>query len=791
MIIIVDGHSLAYKIFYKTPPLYNSQKIPTSMIHSFLNTILSIREKFDPERMIVVFDSKGETFRHEIFTDYKANRSKAPEDLIVQVELLKKIIPLLNIELYAKEGFEADDLIYTFSVDSKDPVLIVTKDKDLAQIVSDKIKILDYQTSEVLDRKKVYEKFGIYPEQIIDYLALTGDSSDNIPGVKGIGEKTALSLLNEFGSLDNIYKNLEKIKPSIKEKLEKDRDMAYLSRDLVTLKYLDDANTAKLQSDGDLEKILSELELKSIYKRIFGENKKVLLTRREVSKPEVIAFLNGKIYLADGKNYQESDNLYDINCEYFYNLKDLIKHYNISTDNIKDLEILSWLTDPDTGTIKFTEQDTIESFFEKLFYQKDKIIKKMEEYDLWELYWGIEHKIIQILADMEKIGIKLDPIRLKETDEKIRVLLSNEKKHIDSILGEDINLNSPKQLSFVLFEKLKMIPFKKNKTGFSTDEDSLRNMISLNPSYEELLKAILRYREYSKLISTYTSKLSEYINPQTKRIHTQFKQTGTATGRLSSNNPNLQNIPQKGELGSEIRSAFIAEDGYSFLSVDYSQIELRILAHITDDEGLKEAFEKDLDIHNLTAMKVFGLKESEITKEIRRIAKAVNFGIIYGLSPYGLSRDVGISQTEAKNFIKKYFDTYPKVKKYMTDIVNEAEEKGFVSTICKRPRFIPDIKSANNTVKQRAERIAINSPIQGSAADIIKLAMIKSYEYLRDQKIDGKLILQIHDELIFEINDKDIDKTAKDIKVIMESIYPLKVPLKVNVSISRNLGELK
>lgn len=791
MLVIIDGHSLAYKIFYKTPPLYNSKRIPTSMIHSFLNTILSIKEKIAPNRMIVVFDSKGETFRHQFFSEYKANRSKAPEDLITQVEILKRIIPLLNIELYAKDGFEADDLIYTFSIISEDPVLIVTKDKDLAQVVNDKIKIFDYQTNEIIDRDKIYEKFGIYPEQIIDYLALTGDSSDNIPGVKGIGEKTAISLLKEFGSLDNIYNNLDKIKTSVREKLEKDREVAYLSKRLVTLKVIEDPDQAKITSDEDLKQVLTELELKTIHKRIFGETKHVTISEGKVTVPEVVAFLNDKIYISDGQHYQQTETIFHKNCNLFYNLKDLIKQYKIDITDLKDLEILSWLTDPDAGTLKFTEQNSIESFFEKIFQQKDQILKRMDDYKLWDLYWDIEHKIIKILADMEVVGIKLDPNKLKETDEKIKILLKNEKELIDKILGEEINLNSPKQLSFVLFEKFRLIPFKKNKTGFSTDEDSLRNMISLNPSHEELLKAILRYREYSKLISTYTSKLSEYINPQTNRIHTQFKQTGTATGRLSSNNPNLQNIPQKGELGSEIRSAFIAEDGYSFLSIDYSQIELRILAHISDDEGLKEAFEKDLDIHNITAMKVFGLKESEITKDIRRIAKAVNFGIIYGLSPYGLSRDVGIPQTEAKTFIKKYFENYPKVKNYMTNIVREAEEKGFVKTICKRPRFIPDINSSNSTIKQRAERIAINSPIQGSAADIIKLAMIKSYEYLKEQKINGDLILQVHDELIFEIDDKDIDKTAKDIKVIMENIYPLRIPLKVNVSISKNLGELK
>jgi len=791
MIVIIDGHSIAYKIFYKSPPLYNSRKIPTSTIHSFLNTVLTIKDKFNPQKMIVIFDSKGETFRHELFNDYKANRSKAPEDLIIQVEYLKKIIPLIGVDLYAKEGFEADDIIYTLSMQTEEPVLIVTKDKDLAQIVDNKVKILDYQTSEIIDRDKVFEKFGIYPEQITDLLALAGDSSDNIPGVKGIGEKTALSLLQQYGNLENIYNNLENIKNSIREKLEKNKTNAFLSKELAKLKFVENVEQARYQSTADLKEILQELELKTIYKRLFGEDKKFELSSGEISNPDVVVFINNKIYASDGKKYKSLEKINDINFNYIFDLKNIIKTFDIDTSSLIDLEIISWLTDPDNGTIKFTDKDTMESFFEKIFQQKEGILRKMDEYNLWDLYWNIEHKIIHILADMEKAGIKLDILKLKETDSKIRQLLNLEKIKIDGIIGEEININSPKQLSFILFEKLKMTPFKKNKTGFSTDEDSLRNMITLNPNYEDLLRSILKYREFSKLISTYTSKLSDYIDPKTGRIHTQFKQTGTATGRLSSQNPNLQNIPQKGELGSEIRSAFVAKEGYSFLSIDYSQIELRILAHISDDENLKRAFENDLDIHNLTAMNVFGLSESEITKDIRRIAKAVNFGIIYGLRPYGLSRDVGISQTEAKKFITKYFETYPKVREYMSKVVKDAEKNGYVTTICNRPRFVSDINSANNTVKQRAERIAINSPIQGSAADLIKLAMIKSCEYLNKENIDGRLILQIHDELVFEINDKDIDKTSKDIKVIMENIYPLKVPLRVNMNISKNLGELK
>ncbi|MCX8085197.1 MAG: DNA polymerase [Calditerrivibrio sp.] len=790
MLIVVDGHSIAYKIFYKTPPLYNSKKVPTSLIHSFLNLIISLKERYSDAKIIVVFDAKGETFRHNMFSQYKANRSKSPEDLTVQVEYLKKIIPALGFELYSKDGFEADDIIFTLAVNAKEDVFLVTKDKDLAQIVSEKIRILDYQTGEILDAEKVKEKYGVTPDQIVDFLALTGDSSDNIPGVKGVGEKTALSLIQEFGSLEGIYDNLDKLKSSVRLKLEEDKASAFLSRELVRLRAINDIDSAKVLSDVDVKEMFEELELRALMVRLFGNVTEKVLNYADVTEGKILFCIQKDLYLSDGKNYRKLGPLEDHKVDYYFNLKDILKLFDLKIDKGIDLEILSWLTDPDIGVLKMSESETIADFIHKVFSRYKRILHLMDELGLWELYWDLEYRVIFILAEMEKVGIKLDHNRLMEIDAKIKTLLESEKRLLSRMLGEEINLNSPKQLAYVLFDKLKMVPFKKNKTGFSTDEDSLKNMILLNPSYEELLKSLLRYREFSKLVSTYTSRLSDYVDPKTGRIHSQFKQTGTATGRLSSLNPNLQNIPKKGELGSDIRSAFVAEDGYSFLSVDYSQIELRILAHITEDEELVRAFYEDMDIHNITAERIFGLKDKEIDRDTRRIAKAVNFGIVYGLSPYGLARDVGISQSEAKIFIDKYFKTYPKVKKYMEDIVKVARDKGYVKTILNRPRFIPDIKSSNTTVRQRAERIAINSPIQGSAADIIKLAMIKTCDYLRNQSIDGRLVLQVHDELVFEINDKFIDKMFKDIKLIMENVCELKVPLKVNCTVAKNLGDV-
>lgn len=790
MLIIIDGHSLAYKIFYKTPMLYNSQKIPTSTIHSFLNTLLSIKDKFKPDRLVVVFDSKGKTERHNLMEDYKANRQATPPDLITQVEYLKQIIPLIGFELYAKDGIEADDLIYTLVKNNSTETYIVTKDKDIAQLVSNNVKILDYANDDLLDRDKIFYKYSVYPEQIVDFLALCGDSSDNIPGVKGIGEKTAATLLKEFGNLENIYQNLDKIKPSWRIKLEHGKEMAYLSRDLAQLKLIDDIESCRLDSEKDLREILKKLELRSIENRIFKEdNFQLIFSKVEKS---VLAFtVGGKFYITDGKNIELIDNRYNLTVEYIYNVKEFVKNKFNLPEKIFDLEILSWMADPDSGVINLSENDSIGTFVKKIISKKDFVIDLINRYNMWELYWNIEYRIIYLIADMELNGIKLDPIKLKEVDCKIRDLMENEKKYIDNLIGEEININSPKQLSKIIFEKLRMQPFKKTKTGYSTDEESLRNMIIVNQEHEELLRSILRHREYSKLVSTYTSKLSDFVNPLTKRIHSQFKQTGTATGRLSSNNPNLQNIPQKGELGSEIRSSFVSEEGYSFLSFDYSQIELRILAHISDDENLKNAFFNNLDIHNITAMNVLGITEDQITKDIRRIAKAVNFGIVYGLSPYGLSRDLQIPVSDARIFIDKYFKTYPMVKKYMSDIVHYAQKNGYVETISGRKRFIPDISNSNGTMRQRAERIAINSPIQGSAADIIKMAMVKTSDYIKQTAIDAKMVLQIHDELIFEVNDKDIDKASKNIKLIMENVWKLKVPLQVSYYISKNLGELK
>ncbi|MEF3253957.1 MAG: DNA polymerase I, partial [Deferribacterales bacterium] len=594
---------------------------------------------------------------------------------------------------------------------------------------------------------------SLYPEQIVDFLALCGDSSDNIPGVRGIGEKTATTLLSEYGDLDNIYNNLDKIKSSWKTKLEEGKDSAYLSQQLAQLKYVENLDEAELPINGDIKRLLEELELKSILNRLFKEDIKTI-TFNKVANHLIIFPFADKFYTTDGKNIAILKEVDNIKPKYIFNLKELYKITKKFYEQTIDLEIVCWLADPDFGAINLTDKDEPESIAQKIVSKKDYALNVMEQYNMWQLYWEMEHKIIKILAEMETIGIKLDPIKLKESDLKIKSLIDKEKQYIEHIIGEEINLNSPKQLSKIIFEKLKMKPFKKNKTGYSTDEESLRNMIPLNIQYEDLLKAILRHREYSKLVSTYTSKLSEYINPSTGRIHTVFKQTGTATGRLSSQNPNLQNIPQKGDLGAEIRGSFVSEDGYSFVSFDYSQIELRILAEISGDENLKNAFINDLDIHNLTAMSILGIKEDEITKDIRRIAKAVNFGIVYGLSPYGLSRDVGISVGEAKKFIDKYFETYPKVKEYMNNIVINAQKNGHVETLFGRKRFVKDLNSSNSILRQRNERIAINSPIQGTASDIIKMAMIKCYDYLNNNNIDGKMILQIHDELVFEINDK-------------------------------------
>ena len=792
MLLIIDGHSIAYRAFYKTPPFTTIDGFPTGVIHTFLSTLIKLKNDLKPASIIVAFDSKGETHRHKKLKEYKATRQPAPDDLIIQVEELKKIITLAGISVCARDGFEADDIIYTIAKNSKIDVLLLTKDKDIFQIVDNKIKIYDDSSGEFIDREGVYEKFGVYPEQIPDYLALVGDSSDNIPGVRGIGQKTARELLDKYKSLDELYNHLDELKQGLKGKLIEEKDIAFLSRELTKLEFIKDLDIAESKSDDEkFKKCLIKLELNTIYSRIFMD-KPSIYRADSAEYSDVIIYHSGSIFRASKGALEEVTDMDFKNYKYFYDYKNIYKTTKQKLEDFYDLNIISWLNDPDLGGISKSKNESIEEFAEKLSKVAEKEIISLQDRKLDYIYTNIEKEIIFILAEMELKGIKVDRKIIKNSAERLSELKGKIEKEILTYFGYSFNLNSPKQLSGALFNKLGIKPIKKIKTGLSTSEESLKEIAANSCTHSQLIEKILYYREINKLLSTYTLKLIDYIDDNDGRIHADFKQTGTSTGRLSSNNPNLQNIPQRGELSRDIRVSFVPEEGCRFVSFDYSQIELRILAHLSEDEKLIMAFKNDLDIHDITARTLFDIDNTVIVPlNLRRVAKAVNFGIIYGLSAYGLSKGIGLPQSQAREFIDRYFNLYPDVKKYINQVINTARLRGYTETIMGRRRYIKDINSRNATNRLRAERVAINAPIQGTAADIIKIAMIKTDEYIKERGYKADMVLQVHDELIFEVESSIVQQFLLGIKEIMENVITLKVQLKVNAGIGENLGDLK
>ena len=784
--VLIDGNSVIYRAFYNVPPL-TADGVPTGVIHVFLSVLEKLRKNPAVSEVIIVFDAKGKNRRHEMYKSYKATRQAMPEDLITQLNILKEMLPYTGCPIYSIEGYEADDVINTLSKTINNRVWIVTKDKDLHQLVNDKVQIYDYQKDEVIDREKVYEKFGLYPESIPDMLALMGDTSDNIPGVAGIGPKTAKTLLDEYNNLDNIYANTDKLKGKTKEKIIEGKESAYLSRKLVELFFIDNMQAdIKERDEEKLKQYYERYQLKQQLSSLNVEQKVKALEYKQVDNIEITAYLNGKVYAVNDTSYYEYTGG---TAKYFYDIKSLIKQGISLPENALDILLADYLLDPDAGGIRQLKDESAGEFFAKLYNKSKNIDKLLKENSLENLYYNMELPVAYILAEMEQTGILIDSKNIESVAEKLKEHIEKEYNHIRNLAGQEINPNSPKQLSAYLYDKLGLKGAKKNKSGYSTDEDTLKDLRLSYPAYDELISSILKYREINKLYSTYTLNLLEYVIDD--RIHTEFKQTGTATGRLSSINPNMQNIPQKGEYAEILRSSFIAKKGFKLVSLDYSQIELRILAHLSEDESLIKAFNEDKDIHTMTAVSIFHLPSSEqVTHNIRRIAKAVNFGILYGLSSFGLSRDTKVSRKEAQAFIDGYFALYPKVRIFIDNIIEQTKSNGYCSTILGRKRKIADINSRNANIRMRAERMAVNAPIQGSAADIIKLAMIKCDDYIKSNNIDAKCILQIHDELIFEVNENTADEFIKNIKGIMESVVKLSVPLLVNAEKGDNWGQL-
>lgn len=784
--VLIDGNSVIYRAFYNVPPL-TANGIPTGVIHIFLSVLDKLKNNTNISDIIIIFDAKGKNRRNEMFAEYKANRLAMPEDLITQLNILKEILPYTGYPIYCVEGYEADDVINTLSKTINNKVWIVTKDKDLHQLISDKVQIYDYQKDEIIDREKVYEKFGLYPESIADMLALMGDTSDNIPGIAGIGAKTAKTLLDEYKNLDNIFAHVDNIKGKMKEKIIQGKENAYISRQLVELFFIDNMQPVIKERDEEKLKYYYELyQLKQHLASLQVENSIDTLKYDKVDNIIIVAYLNNKIYAINETSYYEYEKG---DALYYYDIKSLIKKGIKLPKNAFDIFLAAYLIDPDSGGIKQLKNENEGEFFAKLYKNSKNIKEKLKDSQLEDLYYNMELPIAYILAEMEQKGIMVNENSIKNVAEILKKHIDNEYNFIKKLVGQDINLNSPKQLATYFYETLSLKGIKKNKSGYSTDEESLKDLRLMYPSYDNLLSSILKYREINKLYSTYTLNLLEYVVDN--RIHTEFKQTGTATGRLSSINPNMQNIPQKGEYAEILRSSFIAEKGYKLVSLDYSQIELRILAHLSSDDNLIEAFSENKDIHTMTAISIFHLSSKEqVTSEIRRVAKAVNFGILYGLSAFGLSRDIKVSKKEAQNFINSYFKLYPKVSIFIDNIIKQTRENGYCSTILGRKRHIYDINSRNANMRTRAERMAVNAPIQGSAADIIKLAMISCDKYIKENNIDARSILQIHDELIFEVKEDVASDFMQNIKNIMEKVITLSVPLIVNGEKGDTWGEL-
>ena len=784
--VLIDGNSVIYRAFYNVPPL-TAGGVPTGVIHVFLSVLEKLRKNPEISDIIIIFDAKGKNRRHEMFESYKATRQAMPEDLILQLNILKEMLPYTGYPIYCIEGYEADDVINTLSQTINNKVWIVTKDKDLHQLVNDKVQIYDYQKDEIIDREKVYEKFGLYPESIPDMLALMGDTSDNIPGIAGIGPKTAKTLLDNYKSLDNIFNNVENLKGRIKEKIMQGKEHAYLSRELVKLFFIENMLPYHIERDEEKLKYYYELyQLKQQLSSLNTASSVKALEYKPVKSVEIMAYLNDKIYAVDETAYYEYEQGEPL---YYYDIKSLIKKGINIPEKAFDILLADYLMDPDAGGIRQLKDESEGEFFAKLYKKRRDLFNKLKENSLDKLYYDMELPVARILAEMEQTGIMINAENIKSVAEKLKTFVDIEYDNIKDMAGQELNPNSPKQLSAYLYDKLGLKGIKKNKSGYSTDEDTLKDLRVTYPEYDNFISSILKYREINKLYSTYTLNMLEYAVDD--RIHTEFKQTGTATGRLSSINPNMQNIPQKGEYAEILRSSFVAKQGCRLVSLDYSQIELRILAHLSQDENLIKAFNENKDIHTMTAHSIFHLSPNDVvTHDIRRIAKAVNFGILYGLSSFGLARDTKVTRKEAQRFIDGYFALYPKVKIFIDEIIKQTREKGYCSTILGRKRNIHDINSRNANIRTRAERMAVNAPIQGSAADIIKLAMINCDKYIKDNNIDAKCILQIHDELIFEVNENIISDFTHKMTNIMEKTVSLSVPLLVNAETGDNWGQL-
>ncbi|WP_058485057.1 DNA polymerase I [Defluviitalea phaphyphila] len=888
-IMLVDGNSIINRAFYGVPLLSNSQGIYTNGVYGFLNILFKLLEEDKPEYIAVAFDLKTPTFRHKVFKDYKGNRKGMPEELRPQIPLLKDILDAMGILRLEMEGYEADDILGTVAKKAEkagmNPI-IVSGDRDLLQLASDKIKIKIPKTKkgktevENYYAKDVVEKLGVTPVEYIDVKALMGDPSDNILGVPGIGEKTAIKIIKEYHNIENAIEHIEEIKPAraktnLKLYEEQARQSKYLATICTEVPLDLEWNNFKMNSiiNPKVYELFKELEFKSFLDKFnFELNDKEELNNKQVLNREYIAIISKEEYkkVIDEINkaekfsfliFNEQENILGISLCYNdssafwveakedFNIKEImeltkplfeskkikkiahqakkemhiLKKFGITLNNLVfDTMIAGYVLNPTKDTygyddlakeflgeiipneeevlgkgkskksimdleknnrIKFTAQQAY-----IVFISEKQMTKKLKANNQEYLYYEIEHPLIEVLFSMEEHGFKIDVKKLKEyveeLDKKINILTSE----IYEIAGEEFNINSTKQLGKILFEKLKLPVIKKTKTGYSTAAEVLEKLKYTHV----IIEKILEYRQLVKLKTTYGDGLFNVVNKKTNKIHSTFNQTITATGRISSTEPNLQNIPIKLEMGRKIRKVFIpSNEDYLLLDADYSQIELRVLAHISQDETLINAFKKGEDIHKITASQVFKVPLKDVTPRQRSDAKAVNFGIVYGIGAFSLSQDLNISKKEAEKYIEGYFEKYPNVKKYMDDTVQQAKELGYVTTLFGRRRIIPEINSKNFVRRSFGERVAMNTPIQGTAADIIKIAMVKVFNKLKERNLKSKLILQVHDELLIEVHKDELEEVKEILKYEMEHAVSLSVPLDVDMHVGENWFETK
>ena len=849
-VILVDGNNLLFRSYYATAytgnVMRNSKGFPTNGLFGFVNMINKIIAEDKPDYMLVAFDI-GKTFRHDKYDCYKGGRSETPDELKIQFPVAKKILQAMGIKYLEIVNYEADDIIGTFSkmIDDSQEYegLIVSSDKDLLQLISNKVKVKLLKTKDyiLMDRDTFFATYGIEPARMIDLKGLMGDASDNIPGVKGIGEKTAIKLLKEYNTIDNLYLHIDEVKGATYQKLIDGKDSAFMSREIATI-YKEvpvdigfDDIAFKDSASGELLELYKMLEFNNLIKKldVKSDNSDVRFeVIEDVSKINIIddvaiyvdiddsnyhnakvrgiglyngkiscyipfdclssfSFIKGNIYTYDNKkNYVvlKKNGFILNNVVMDVMIAAYLLNYNVKDD----ISVLANVFGYDIEVINKKEEVSLEERMlrcvkkAKFIYEvTDKLFNDMKDNGVMELYSDIELPLSTVLAKMEYEGVNIDSTVLSVMGEDILARIEDVSKIIYDYCGEVFNINSPKQLGSILFEKMKLPHGKKNKSGYSTDEATLSKLVEY-----PIVKEILEYRMLTKLYNTYIEGLINTIHEDGK-IHTIYTQTLTRTGRLSSIEPNLQNIPVRNEYGRLIRKSFVPSSNSVILSSDYSQIELRIFAHLANEDELIKAFNNNIDIHTKTASEIFRVSVDEVTSDMRRSAKAVNFGIIYGISSYGLAQDLNISNKEAKEFIDKYFESFPKIKNYMSEVIEKARVDGYVKTIMNRKRVIEEINNSNYMIRSMGERMVLNTPIQGSSADILKKAMIEIDKKFEELNLDSRMILQIHDELVFDVVCNEVEIVKEIVKEVMENTVKLHVPLLVDINIGDNLYEAK